>query len=366
MFGPFKVNGKNLSYIGNKLFKSISEIRSIEPNNIEKRFFEIKSDPKWTHIINIYDSIHFATVEFMKKRGAKCFDLPITTRMISSPGALAKTIISDVEPFEFNFFDKKLFLTQSSQLYLEFAIMSNSIHEVYCWDKSFRREEADFRHLPEFTHVEFESRINFEENLEVQVQYLKHLIQNLIKNNLDDLIFFLTDEDVKELEIFINNKFDRLSFEEAFDLLYKKTNNPKYKEVSIRNFGAYEEALLTQIQGNMPVFVTNFIETEVAFYHARDEKNTRLVKNADLLFPGYGELIGSGERIRTREELEEKARFFKLNFEDYEPYIKSRGDRLIAHSGWGMGIERFIQCILKLPFIWEAKVFPRIHNSTKP
>jgi aspartyl/asparaginyl-tRNA synthetase len=104
----------------------------------------------------------------MGKNNVLFFELPITTRMISSPGALTGTISSDVDPFQIKFFNKDTFLTQSSQLYLEFAITNPGIDRVFCWEKSFRRERADFRHLPEFTHVEFEANIPFQENLKFQ------------------------------------------------------------------------------------------------------------------------------------------------------------------------------------------------------
>ena len=131
----------------------------------------------------------------MKKTNALFFDLPITTRMISSPGALTGTISSDVDPFKIKFFNKTTFLTQSSQLYLEFAITNPKIDKVYCWEKSFRRERADFRHLPEFTHIEFEGNIPFEENLKFQSQYVQFLVQSLIKNVQSDLRVFLKGND---------------------------------------------------------------------------------------------------------------------------------------------------------------------------
>jgi aspartyl/asparaginyl-tRNA synthetase len=31
-----------------------------------------------------------------------------------------------------------------------------------------------------------------------------------------------------------------------------------------------------------------------------------------------------------------------------------------------MGVERFVQAILKLPFIWETKPFPRVDGQIRP
>lgn len=367
--GPY-IAGKNFEivYKGNKVFKPISDVRKVKSSSLNKRHIALfKNSQKWASIIRIWDSVFKATNQFMKKKKAFLFDLPITTRMISSPGALTGTISSDVDPFKIKFFDKETFLTQSSQLYLEFAITNPYINSVYCWEKSFRREYADFRHLPEFTHIEFESNISFEKNLKIQREFTVFLVSYLLRNNLNDLEFFLRRRDILDLEEFSRLKtFEIVTFHEAFKLLKKKTGLKKYDKASIKFFGSYEEILLTEII-KKPLFVTHYIEEEVAFYHAKHSNDSSLVINADFLFPGYGECIGSGERVHTQKETKKKAKHFKLNYKDYKPYIESRNSRITKlHSGWGMGIERFIQVVLKLPFIWEAKVFPRIHNQNYP
>ncbi|KKS65645.1 MAG: Asparagine-tRNA ligase [Parcubacteria group bacterium GW2011_GWB1_42_6] len=367
--GPYKTNKGRLFYKGNNFFPCIREIRGLKPDcSLVNRHLEIRQNgKKWGSLVRIWSSVFLATTEFMKLRGALLFDLPITTRMISSPGALTGTIPSDVDPFEINFFNHKTFLTQSSQLYLEFAITNPEIQSVFCWEKSFRREKADFRHLPEFTHVEFEGNINFKENLIIQKEYIQFLVSYIIQNNIGDLGVFLDKKQMSLLKEFSRLKsFEEISFIDAFKLLKEKTGDPKYNQPTIKKFGAYEEVLITEAIGQ-PVFITNFIENEVAFYHAKCEKNKLLAENADFLFPGYGEVIGSGQRVRTREETEAKANRFKLSMRDYKPYIESRDiQNPKIHSGWGMGIERFVQAVLQLPFIWEAKVFPRVHNQNHP
>ncbi len=366
MLGPFFSEGSSLSYRGNKLFKSINEVRGVKAPDLSLRYKEVAQFPQWPALMKIWGRTFDGIVDFMRERKVLLFDLPVLTRMISSPGALTGTIASDVHPFEVPFFDQRMYLTQSSQLYLEFAIGAPGIEQVYCWEKSFRRERADFRHLPEFTHIEYEGRIDFEHNLAFQEDFLRYLIRYVLEHAPEEVGLFVSEEDVVSLEKKIEKPFQRITFTDAFKELKKATGDEKYATPTIRNFGAWEEVLLTQLMDNAPVFVTDYVAEEVAFYHQNRTEDPTKAINADLLFPGYGEIIGSGQRVGTEEETRRKAEHFRLDMEDYESYIQSRSVSSAVHSGWGMGIERFLQTILKIPFIWETKAFPRVDNSTRP
>lgn len=365
--GPYYSIGEKIGYIGNKLFSPIDDIRKINlPVSQDIGFNRIRLKSKqFSAIVKIHDIIFSSTYDFMKKIGSTLFNLPALTRMISSPGALNNSIPSDVPPFKIDFFGSETYLTQSSQLYLELALCMPDFQSLYCWEKSFRNEETDYRHLPEFTHVEFEGKIDFERNLEIQKSFFFEIIETLL-NHPVLLEVFLKKESLDYLNTLCQNRCsERITFHNAFSLLYKNTGNVKYKNVTMKNFGVFEEILLTKLVGDVPVFVTNYLVDEVAFYHAQIE-NTSFALNADFLIPGYGELIGSGQRIHTDMELRNKAIRFNLSSIDYKPYIESRIDSGNIHSGWGCGIERFIHCVLKLPAIWEASVFPRLSNTLKP
>lgn len=116
--GPYYVQNRNICYKGNKLYKPAKGIAQIKTPDLEFRHIEIRKDiDKWAALVKIWDGVYKACNAFMTKNHVLLFDLPITTRMISSPGALSGTIISDVDPFEIKFFDNQTFLTQSSQLW---------------------------------------------------------------------------------------------------------------------------------------------------------------------------------------------------------------------------------------------------------
>jgi aspartyl/asparaginyl-tRNA synthetase len=77
--------------------------------------------------------------------------------------------------------------------------------------------------------------------------------------------------------------------------------------------------------------------------------------------------VGAGLRIGDIDELEAKARDFNLPKEDYAPYLRARRDPAFRRSaGFGLGWERFVQGVLRLPSISEACVFPRTHEGLYP
>gem|GEM_PF-1315937 len=79
------------------------------------------------------------------------------------------------------------------------------------------------------------------------MELFDYVFNYLIKNNLKDLQFFLTEEQIKEKTRLVKNGPIRIAFRDALDILYKETNEEKYKEFSLKHFGTWEEVKLTEI-----------------------------------------------------------------------------------------------------------------------
>ena len=135
----------------------------------------------------------------------------------------------------------------------------------------------------------------------------------------------------------------------------------------MKNFGPWEEVRASGEVENM-LLVKEFPLYEIAFYHApliRDNKEVG--ENADMIWPYYREFIGSGHRVRSHSELLDKAKKFNLPLKDYRPYIQSRKIASYTEtSGFGFGWERFLQGLLKLPYIEWTVPFPRIDSTIQP
>ena len=377
-FGPYTANKDGtISYKGNKVFKPIENIDSVEfpLKEIENRVNQLDSDEMWGHIAKINHQINISANCYFNELNALFTILPLTTRMISSPGAVygkeAISYTTDTSPITLKWFDlpKEAFLSESSQIYLELALIQKNIDRVYSIYNSFRKEKSDTTHLSEFHHIEFEGKINQEENENIALGLIKRIILDLLKNNKEDLEYFLTLEKINELNKFSKNDFGipKITFREALDLLYKETKDEKYKKFTLKYFGAWEEIKLTEIMGNT-VLIKEFPLLEVPFYHAIvNGKEPKVANNSDIIWSGYREILGSGYRVRSERELNKKAEIFNLPKEDYEPYLQTRRlNNYKETSGFGLGWERLLQGLLEMPFIWSVVHFPRTDRSLKP
>lgn len=379
LYSAKKDKNHSIQYLWNKVFSPIDNIKGFSPTDqyLAHRFWQIQTDKTFVHLQNIDNAIFLATVEYFNKIvGAKWANLPLTTLMISSPGEVYAgqklDYTTDTLPVELpNWFDspKRMFLSESSQFYLELALMTNGADSVFSIYNSFRKEKSDFTHLTEFQHIEYEWKVDFEWNKNVSLGLVDYIIAYIFENNISDLQYFLSEEDLAKRNQKISQNLEVLTFAEALEILYKDTNDSRYKEFSLKNFWSWEEIRLTEIVGKN-VSVEKFPMLQIPFYHAiaKEEYNgVPLAQNADIIFQWYREVIWSGVRIADKATLLKKAEIFNLPQEDYMPYLSSRDDKFYEPTAWfWLGWQRLVHWLLKMPTIIDSTVFPRTHLTPNP
>ena len=97
-----------------------------------------------------------------------------------------------------------------------------------------------------------------------------------------------------------------------------------------------------------------------------DSENPNTVKCADLLYPGFGEIIGGSERIYDLEVLIQRIKEEDLPMEIYDWYVDLRRYGTVPHSGFGLGLERLTVCITGIDHIRESIPFARTLNRITP
>jgi len=309
-------------------------IRSLKLN----RIFKIRSD--------VFGLIH----EFFRDNGFYEIQAP---SIVSSACEGGSTL------FKVDYFGKKAYLTQSWQLYAEALIFS--LEKIYCIAPSFRAEKSRTRrHLSEYWHAEAEMAwCDHKENMRIQEKLISYLCQNIAKKRPEELKAL--GRDPNDL-LKIKPPFEKITYDEAVKMLQKKGMRIKYGG----DLGADEERVLTQ-DLKKPIFLTSFPYEMKAFYMKRDPNNPKVVLADDLLAPeGYGEIIGGSERETDNKKLVELIKKFGGNPKDYKWYLDLRRYGSVPHSGFGLGIERFIMWICKLDHIRDAIAFPRMMNRVYP
>jgi len=316
---------------------------------MEHRHLWLRSKRQWA-ILRIRHRIAKSLRDFFDLRGFTLIDAPILT-----PAACEGTTTL----FETDYFGEKAYLSQSGQLYMEAAAMA--FGKVYCFGPAFRAEKSKTRrHLMEFWMLEPEvAYLTFEENLKLQEEMLSYVVQEVLRNCKTELE--IIERDTKPLEKVVP-PFPRLHYRDAIELLNKKGFNVKFGD----DFGGDEETALSN-EFEKPVFIHHFPKEIKAFYMQPDPDDPETVLAADLLAPeGYGEIIGGSERIHDYDLLLKRMQENNLPIENYKWYLDLRKYGTVPHSGFGIGLERTLAWIAKLPHVRETIPFPRMLEKIYP
>ncbi|KRE93043.1 asparagine--tRNA ligase [Paenibacillus sp. Soil766] len=310
---------------------------------MDNRHLWIRS-PRQRAVLVIRAEIIKAVQGFFNDRGFHLVDPPILT-----PSSCEGT----TNLFHTKYFDEDAFLTQSGQLYMEAAAMA--LGRVYSFGPTFRAEKSKTRrHLIEFWMIEPEMAfVDHVENLEVQEQFVSHIVQTVLQNCQAELETL--ERDTSKLEK-IKGSFPRITYDEAVDYLQKNGHEFAWGE----DFGApHETAIAAQYE--TPVFITHWPTEIKAFYMKPDPSRPEVVLCADMIAPeGYGEIIGGSQRIDDPELMEKRFKEHELSQEAYQWYLDLRKYGTVPHSGFGLGLERTVAWICGLDHVRETIPFPRL------
>jgi len=302
-----------------------------------------------TSILKIRSTVFGAIHEFFRSRGFYEVQAPIFTTAGSEGGSTL---------FEVDYFGKKVYLTQSWQLYAEAMIYS--LEKIYTVAPSFRAEKSKTsRHLTEFWHAEMEAAwMNFEELAQIAEELIKYICDKVLKENKDDLEILGVDP--KRLDL--KTPFRRITYDEALKILEKHGLGVAYG----KDLGAKEETNIAKILGGKPILITHYPKKIMAFYKKKDPKNPKYTLNFNLIVPDVGEVLDASERESDIKEIIKSLKAEGADPKDYDFYLDTRRYGSVPHSGFGMGIDRIVQWICGLDSIQEAIPFPRTIKRVKP
>jgi asparaginyl-tRNA synthetase len=300
--------------------------------------------------LRVRSEVEQAIRDFFYQRDFTLIDSPILT-----PAACEGTSTL----FETDYFGDKAYLSQSGQLYLEPA--AAALGKVYCFGPTFRAEKSKTRrHLMEFWMVEPEvAFLEFEGLCRLAEEFVCDLTSRVLDRCREELKAL--ERDTGRLEQVVS-PFPRITYTESIAVLRDAGSAIQWGE----DFGGDEETLLAS-RFERPLLVTHFPASFKAFYMQPAPENPDLVLGLDLLAPeGYGEIIGGSQRIHDHDLLLARIEQHRLPVEAFQWYLDLRKYGAFPHSGFGMGIERFVAWLCGLTHLRETIPYPRMLYKIYP
>ncbi|MDQ7814546.1 MAG: asparagine--tRNA ligase [Patescibacteria group bacterium] len=317
---------------------------------LDNRHLWLRAPSQWA-VMRIRNEIIYATYDWFRQNDFIKIDAPILT-----PNACEGT----TELFEIDYFgERKAYLSQSGQLYIEAAIAS--VGRCFDFGPVFRAEKSKTRrHLIEFWMMDAEAAfVDHEGNLKIQEELVSFIVKRVLENCAAELK--ILERDVEPLKKVVA-PFYRLTHAEAIKILREKGSDIG----DMDDLGADDETILTQMY-DKPIFIEKYPTAVKAFYMKRDPSDPTHVLNADLLAPeGYGEIIGGSQREDNYEELIKRVREHNLPEKEFQWYLDLRKYGSVPHSGFGYGLERLVAWICGLHHVRETIPFPRLLNRLEP
>ncbi len=304
---------------------------------------------KMNLVMKVRAEVLEAAREYFKKQ---------TFTEVSPPMFISAAVEGGSTLFALKYFEQELYLTQSSQLYLE--ILMYSLENVYCIAPSFRAEKSrTIRHLTEYWHMEGEwafadmnDLMAFEEGL---MTYICQTVAAKCEKEFKEL-----GADIEKVKA-VKTPFPRITYKEAIQRL--KPKNPALDWGS--DLGYEDEKVLAEDFGK-PFFVYDYPTAIKAFYCKTYKDHPEVAMSVDMMVPRIGEISTGGAREDNKDTLIERMKEQGLKPEDYEWYLDLRRYGTVPHVGFGMGLERLLVWMLDLENIIDAIPFPRTTRRFYP
>lgn len=322
-------------------------------------------------VFRIRSKIAFAIHKFFNERDFVYVHTPIITGSdCEGAGAMFQVTTLDMEnlplddkkvDYKQDFFQKHASLTVSGQLNVETFAMAYS--KVYTFGPTFRAEKSNTaRHAAEFWMVEPEIAFaDLDDNMDLAEDMVKYVIKYVMDSCPEEIEFlnkFIDNGLVDRLNNVISNKFERLSYTKAIEILLPKKDKFEYPVYWGCDLQSEHERFLTEQVFKKPVFLTGYPKEIKAFY-MRINDDEKTVAAMDLLVPGIGELIGGSQREERLDVLQRRIVEMNLDPNDYWWYSDLRRFGGTKHAGFGLGFERMVMYLTGISNIRDVIPFPR-------
>ncbi len=329
-------------------------------------------------VLRLRHHMAFAIHNYFNQKGFYYLHTPIITGSdAEGAGAMFKVTTLDLDNIPRNedgsinykedFFGKSTNLTVSGQLNGELGAMALS--EIYTFGPTFRAENSNTpRHLAEFWMIEPEMAFyDLTDNMDLAEDFLKYLVQYALDRGMDDLEFLQKMYDpelIERLRFVVNNRFERLTYTEAIDILTASGQKFEFPVEWGVDLQSEHERYLVEKHFQKPVILVDYPKEIKAFYMKQNEDG-KTVRAMDVLFPRIGEIIGGSQREESLEKLQNRIQELHIPEKDMWWYLDTRRFGTAPHSGFGLGFERLLLFVTGMANIRDVIPFPRTPQTAE-
>jgi aspartyl-tRNA synthetase len=269
--------------------------------------------------------------------------------------------------FPVTYFDKKVYLAQSPQLYKQIAI-NGGLERVFEFGPVFRAENAlTYRHLCEFISFDIEMVIKTDhyELVAFIWNILYEAFKKLEERESYMIDFILEKTKTEHLKFPQNPLF--IDFRDGVELL--KQNN--IDQDSLDDIGTVNEKILGKIikdKYDSDVYcLINYPSACRPFYTMKHDDDPQYSKSFDIMFR-CNEISSGSQRNHDYNILMESvlAKGIKIEGSGLEKYLESFRHGTLSHGGCGIGLERIVMLYLGLQNVRDCSMFPRDPKTVEP
>jgi nondiscriminating aspartyl-tRNA synthetase len=275
--------------------------------------------------------------------------------------------------FEVEYFDRKVYLAQSPQLYKQ-VMVAAGLERVFEVGPVYRAEKHDTpRHINEYVSLDVEMGFIESETelIELEKGLLSYVFAEVAKKNGDDAAAWNALIPSPEAVA----KSPTVPYEEALKIVNDEAARGKNSGGRIFDINPEAERLLCEWSfrehGSDIVFVNAFPRRHRPFYTypldtgGETGNQAALTMSFDCLFRGL-EITSGSRRQHDYNELIEALPKFGLKAEDMAGYLSVFKYGCPPHGGFAIGLERITQKLLGLSNVKEASLFPRDRKRVEP
>jgi asparaginyl-tRNA synthetase len=392
-----ELNAESMDILG----EADPEVYPIQPKKHSLEFLRENAHLRmrtstFSAVMRVRHHLAYSIHEYFHQKGFFYIHTPIITAS-DAEGAGEMFRVSVLDPknpplkedgsvdFKQDFFERETNLTVSGQLEGELAALALS--EIYTFGPTFRAENSNTtRHLAEFWMIEPEMAFyDAEDNQDLAEDFLKYVISSALTHCKDDLMFLdqrATEEEktkkaelrneltlLERLTFVTENKFERVTYTEAWEILKNSTPNKKKKfAFPIDEWGtdlqSEHERYLVEKHFKKPVIISDYPKAIKSFYMKQNEDGNT-VAAMDILFPGIGEIVGGSQREENLDKLAQRMEELDISREEMWWYLDTRRFGTAPHAGFGLGFERLVLFVTGMGNIRDVIPFPRTPGNAE-